>query len=65
MIETYVKNNVRWLVINSSLCVPPVDAPTVVALVAVSIDHREKFTTKRKFPTHNDLLEWVENRQGS
>lgn len=59
MIETYAKNNRRWFVINSSLCVPPVDAPTIVALVVVSVDHQEKFTAKRKFPTQNDLLEWV------
>jgi len=33
--------------------------PSVVALVVISIDHREQFTTKGKFPTQNELLEWV------
>lgn len=32
----------------------PTDAPTII-----SINHRKEFTTKRKFPTLNDLLEWV------
>jgi len=34
---------------------PVVVPPNIV----VSIDHREHFTTKEKFATHYDLLEWV------
>jgi hypothetical protein len=38
------------------------DAP-LVALVVVYFDHRELFTNKRKFPTRNKLLEWVQEEE--
>lgn len=37
----------------------PTDAPSIVAPTIISINHRKHFTTKKKFPTLNDLLEWV------
>jgi len=39
--------------------IPHVVPPPVVA---VCIDQREHFTTKHKFATHNDLLEWVREK---
>jgi len=37
------------------------DAPPPIPLV-VCIDHGEHFTTKQKFATRNDLLEWVREK---
>jgi len=40
-----------------SLVVPPADDHPAIRPVVVSIDHREKFTTKQKFATRNNLFE--------
>jgi len=38
---------------------PPLIPPDVHVDVVVCIDHREHLTTKQRFATWNDLLEWV------
>ena len=41
---------------------PPNPAVVPPSVVAVCIDQREHFTTKQKFATQNDLLEWVREK---
>jgi len=41
------------------IVVPRTDARSIIAPVVISINHRKQFTTKRKFPTRNDLFEWA------